>query len=248
MWFFAKTDIGKVRKTNQDKVFATDKPIGNLCNLFIVADGMGGHKAGDIASGLAVEQIIKSVGIDESNNPHNIFTNAIKMANSEIVKKSAEDTNYNGMGTTIVLASIKKGRLSVANVGDSRLYIINKSIKQITEDHSLVEEMVKMGEIDKNEARKHPDKNIITRAVGAAKRVLVDYFEIDLEEGDRILMCSDGLTNMVDDEEINHIINSSGEVDEVVDRLIDSANLKGGKDNISVILIKPLEFNEVKAC
>lgn len=236
---FSITDIGRKRKINQDYIFTSEKPIGNLSNLFIVADGMGGHNAGDYASKYTVETIVEEVEKSFEKNPVKILGKAIHVANEHIRQKACENEIYSGMGTTLVAATCMGKYLQVANVGDSRLYIVNDKITQITTDHSLVEEMVRMGGIDREAARVHPDKNIITRAVGASDEVKVDFFHMELKEGDIILMCSDGLTNMVEDEEIRMIISGQRDVVEMAEALINEANDNGGKDNISVIVIEP---------
>lgn len=146
-----------------------------------------------------------------------------------------------------MVATVIGHYLYVANVGDSRLYLITDKITQITKDHSLVEEMVRIGEINREQARNHPDKNIITRAVGIKKEVKIDFFDMRLEKGDLILMCSDGLSNMLEDREIEEIIKKGGELSEIVDELVERANQNGGKDNIAVILIEPLT-DEVGEC
>lgn len=233
----ARTDIGRKRNINQDTVCAWPAPHGSLPNLFVVADGMGGHKAGDYASAYAVSTIGREVEMDESTEPVKILTNAIKCANEEIFVKAQEE-DYAGMGTTVVAATVIGDILYTANVGDSRLYLIRDDIKQITKDHSLVEEMVRVGELKREEARFHPDKNIITRAVGADRDVLVDFFEVDLLKGDVILMCSDGLSNMVSDEDICKIIKKNNNVDDMAEELIKVANHNGGKDNIGVVLVQ----------
>ena len=152
------------------------------------------------------------------------------------------------MGTTIVLTTIVGDYAYVANVGDSRLYLINdERIIQITKDHSLVEEMVRMGEISEEDARNHPDKNIITRALGASEEVDIDFFDVQLEEKNRILLCSDGLSNMIADEQIQEIIQSAEDIEQSGRQLVATANTNGGRDNISVILIEPFT-NEVKEC
>lgn len=233
----SKTDIGRKRNINQDSVYACAVPIGSLPNLFIVADGMGGHKAGDYASAYAVNAIEREVLDDENTEPVKILGSAIECANAEIFVKAQEE-EYAGMGTTVVASTIIDGTLYVANVGDSRLYLVNDEIKQITKDHSLVEEMVRAGEIDREDARFHPDKNIITRAVGADRNVLVDFFEVDLCDGDVVLMCSDGLSNMVGDNDILEIIKKKKTVSDMADELIKVANHNGGKDNIGVVLVR----------
>lgn len=233
----SKTDVGRKRSINQDTVYSCAVPIGSLPNLFIVADGMGGHKAGDYASAYAVNAIEREVDADESTSPVRIITSAIECANAEIFEKAKEE-DFAGMGTTVVASTIIDSTLYVANVGDSRLYLIRDEIKQVTKDHSLVEEMIRAGELEREEARFHPDKNIITRAVGADREVLVDFFEVDLEAGDVVLMCSDGLSNMVADEDIFKIIKKNKDVSGMADELVKVANHNGGKDNIGVVLVR----------
>ena len=235
---FSITDIGRKRKQNQDYVFTSERAIGNLPNLFIVADGMGGHKAGEYASKYTVETICNCIERSFEKNPTLILQKAIEMANAHIRKKAGEDINLEGMGTTVVAATCLGRYLQVANVGDSRLYVVNEEIVQITRDHSKVEEMVRMGVIDRESARNHPDKNIITRAIGASDNVEADFFTVELEEGDIVLMCSDGLTNMLEDKEIWEILNGQGELEEKARNLVEAANAHGGKDNIAVILIE----------
>ncbi len=236
---FSITDIGRKRQLNQDYVFTCVVPLGNLPNLFVVADGMGGHKAGDYASKCTVETIVEEVAKSKKKEPVAILDDAIQTANRLIRKKSLEDENLDGMGTTVVASTYLEGILYVANVGDSRLYVIGDDIKQITRDHSLVEEMVRMGGIDRAAARNHPDKNIITRAIGAASSVNVDYFEVALKPEDIVLMCSDGLTNMIEDKDILEIVRTEGDLKTKADLLIKTANENGGKDNIAVLLMQP---------
>lgn len=238
---FSITDIGKRRKLNQDYVYTSEKPIGNLPNLFIVADGMGGHNAGDYASKYTVETIVDEVRNSFEVNPEKIINRAITRANREIVKLASENEDLYGMGTTVVVATCMGKYLRVANVGDSRLYIVGEQIRQITTDHSLVEEMIRMGGIDREAARNHPDKNIITRAIGAADTVKVDFFQETIQPGEMILMCSDGLTNMLEDEEIRMILQGQRDIVEKAEALVKAANLNGGKDNIAVILIEPFQ-------
>lgn len=236
---FSVTDIGRKRQLNQDFVFTCVVPLGNLPNLFVVADGMGGHKAGDYASKCTVETIVEEVAKSKKDQPVAILDDAIQCANRFIRKKSMEDINLDGMGTTVVASTYVDDTLYVANVGDSRLYVIGDTIKQITRDHSLVEEMVRMGGIDRAAARNHPDKNIITRAIGASNSVNVDFFEVFLKPNDIVLMCSDGLTNMIEDSEILRLVQTEGDLKTKADLLIKTANENGGKDNIAVLLMKP---------
>lgn len=237
---FSITDIGMLRKLNQDFVFTSILPLGGLPNLFIVADGMGGHKAGDYASKCAVQTVVEEVGRSKpTDSPIEIIDKAIIKANERIRRKASEDENMVGMGTTIVVCTCIDDTAYVANVGDSRLYLIDNKITQITRDHSLVEEMIRMGGLDRSEARNHPDKNIITRALGAMDTVNADFFEIGIRPGDTLLMCSDGLTNMVLDEEILRIVASSDTLREKGENLVKTANINGGKDNIGVVLVSP---------
>ena len=218
---YSATDVGMVRKVNQDYVYVSEKPLGSLPNLFVVADGMGGHQAGDYASKFTVEVVSKVLR-----------------------RTNGEDERLKGMGTTIVAATIVNNMMYFANVGDSRLYLINQGIVQLTKDHSLVEEMVRLGGIKPEEARNHPDKNIITRAIGAKEDVEADFYEHRLKKGDIIVMCTDGLTNMVEDEEIFHLVQGSRDIVEAAETLIDTAKENGGTDNIGIILIEP-EMGEV---
>lgn len=239
MQAFSMTDIGRHRKMNQDYVYISKRPVGNLPNLFIVADGMGGHNAGEYASRHTVNTIVSSAAASFLTQPAAILGEAIKAANRELLRQAVLDTSMWGMGTTVVAAVILENRLYVANVGDSRLYIVNNNITQITKDHSYVEEMVRRGQIAKEDARLHPDKNIITRAVGALEEIEIDFFEEELVFGDEILMCSDGLTNMIEDEQIRQIIKTREDVSEQADKLIETANQNGGKDNITVVIVDP---------
>jgi len=242
---FSITDIGKRRKLNQDYVYTSEMPVGHLANLFLVADGMGGHNAGDYASRYTIETIVDEISRSDDESPVFVLEKAIKRANSLIRRKSEEETELNGMGTTVVAATIDGEKLCVANVGDSRLYIINnREIRQITRDHSLVEEMVRMGGLKREMARNHPDKNIITRAIGALDDVDVDFFEVRLNKGDTILMCSDGLSNMIEDEEIRMIMQGQRDIVEKAESLVKAANNNGGKDNIAVVLVEPFADEE----
>ena len=181
-------------------------------------------------------------------NPIKIIRMAIETANMKVLEKANSDENLAGMGTTVVVATVVENYIYVANVGDSRLYLIRDEIQQITRDHSLVEEMVRMGEINREQARNHPDKNIITRAVGVRSRVSIDFFDMKLEKDDTVLMCSDGLSNMLEDGEIKEIIRTgSHDLPEIALQLIGRANQNGGRDNIAVVLIEPLAC-EVEGC
>ena len=236
---FSKTDIGMVREVNQDYVFVSDTPSGNLPNLLVVADGMGGHRAGEYASRLAVEVVKQELESSAMDSPEAMMKNAITHANTRVLEAATQDANLRGMGTTLVVATVIDRTLYFANVGDSRLYLLNDDIKQLSKDHSLVQEMVRLGGINEEEAKCHPDKNIITRAIGAKDDIEIDFYEYRLKKGDIILMCTDGLSNMVEDEEILHIVKCSRDVVEAVEQLIERAKENGGSDNIGVIVAKP---------
>ena len=236
---FSMTDIGRKREINQDYVFATDETIGNLPTLLVVADGMGGHRAGDFASRFTVEVLAEEGQNSKETHPEQILGNAIQTANERLMEEAAKDSRLEGMGTTLVAATILDHVLYFANVGDSRLYLINKEIRQLSKDHSMVEEMVRLGGLTEEEAKHHPDKNIITRAMGVKDKVEPDFFEYRLKGGDTILMCSDGLTNMVDDDEIFQIVKSARDIVEAVETLIQRANENGGSDNIGIVLAQP---------
>ena len=244
---FSMTDVGMVRQVNQDYVYITDKPIGSLPNLFIVADGMGGHQAGDFASKYTVEVVTRELAKRSGQDVEKALIASIKTANSEIIKKAASDSHLKGMGTTIVAATIVNRMMYFANVGDSRLYLVNQGITQLTKDHSLVEEMVRLGGIKPEEAKHHPDKNIITRAIGAKENVEIDFYEHRLKRGDFVLMCTDGLNNMVDDEELFHLVQGGRDIVEAVESLVNAAKENGGTDNIGIVLIEPFT-DEVSLC
>ena len=238
---FSVTNIGRRRKLNQDYVYTSEQPVGAMPNLFVVADGMGGHNAGDYASKLAVNTIVERIGSTDEKLPAKALAQAIADANTAVRECAGRAPELEGMGTTVVAAVCVGDELHVANVGDSRLYVVSgHKIRQITRDHSWVEEMVRSGGLGREEARNHPDKNIITRAVGAEDQVKADFFSVKLKEGDLILMCTDGLTNMLEDEEIRMILDGARDIVEKAEELVRKANENGGRDNISVILIEPL--------
>jgi protein phosphatase len=244
---FSITDVGMVRQVNQDYVYITNKALGTLPNLFVVADGMGGHQAGDYASKYTVEVLRRELKENQETDIEKSLVSAIKTANREIIKAANQDPELKGMGTTVVVATIVNQMMYFANVGDSRLYLINQGIVQLTKDHSLVEEMVRLGGIKPEEAKNHPDKNIITRAIGAKDYVEVDFYEHRLKKGDIILMCTDGLSNMVEDEELFHIVQGGRDIVESAQSLVETAKENGGSDNIGIILVEPFT-DEVGIC
>lgn len=236
---YSVSDTGILREMNQDFCFASDQPVGNLPNLFIVADGMGGHRAGDYASRYTTHRIVASVTRNKEKEPISILKEAITTANQILMEEAREDEEKYGMGTTIVAATILDDRLCVANIGDSRLYVIGDGIRQVTVDHSYVEEMIRLGKVDAKAARVHPNKNIITRAIGATEDVEADFFEVELAGGESILLCTDGLTNMVEDTAICEIMLSAKSPEEKAKQLVELANQNGGKDNITVVIVEP---------
>lgn len=241
----AQTDTGRARKVNQDSVYASVKPVGPLPNLFLVADGMGGHKAGDFASRYVIEHVSAHVREAFGDNPVMILRRAIEKTNEGLFEEALANSDRAGMGSTLVAATVVNDTMYVANVGDSRLYLLRDSLSQVTRDHSLVEEMVALGRLTRDSESYKSQKNIITRAVGTERELLVDFFEIPLIECDCILMCSDGLTNMVDDEGISRILKTTDTLEEKTGHLIRQANENGGKDNIAIILMEP-QISEVK--
>ena len=231
-------DVGRCRDINQDYIFLSEEPMGNLPNLFLVADGMGGHRAGDLASEYTVSRVCEAVTKSMQKIPFQILKGAFQYANQKLIEKAGESPAYAGMGTTLVAVTVQDDTAYVANVGDSRLYKIGGTIEQITEDHSLVEEIVRMGEISKEEARNHPEKNIITRAIGVSETVEPDYFDTKLEKGECLLLCSDGLSNMLEDAQIKEILDRRTDLRSGAEELVREANRNGGKDNIAVVLIE----------
>lgn len=237
----ASTDIGIVRQINQDSMFVSKN---SAFPLFIVADGMGGHKAGEIASEMAVSIITTSLSSrlmddDVIVNIEKEILDSIKKANRELLNHSQVIEDCNGMGTTITLGYIKDAKLYVGHVGDSRAYIIrNEELKQITDDHSLVNELLKNGDISIEEAMKHPQKNVITRAVGTNEDICIDINSFELKENDIILFCSDGLTNMIEEHELKDLFIGIKDVQEACDSAVSLAKDKGGRDNITVIGIR----------
>ena len=235
---YGMKDIGRCRSVNQDYIFMSEKPVGNLPNLFLVADGMGGHRAGDLASEYTVDMVREAAEKSMRQIPFQILRSAFQYANQKLIEKARESSAYTGMGTTLVAATVVEDTAYIVNVGDSRLYKVGETIEQITEDHSLVEEMVRMGEISREEARNHPDKNIITRAIGVADTVEPDYFDTKLQKGECLLLCSDGLSNMIKDSQIRAILARRESLQAGAKELVDTANENGGRDNIAVVLIE----------
>ena len=234
------TDVGMTRNENQDSVYVHS--FSDKSGLFIVADGMGGYEGGKLASSTAIQVISEYIVKNFSENLSceeikELLQVSIKTASEEIYKLSSGKRELSGMGTTVVACIVTSGVLYTASVGDSRGYLYTDSVlKQITTDHSLVYDLYSKGLISKEEARKHPQKNVITRAVGSESIVLIDTFETKLNANDVVLICSDGLHTMVSEEEISEVLNNSSE--STAEELINLANENGGRDNITVITVK----------
>lgn len=237
---YAITDKGMKRTMNQDTFVCSEEPVGKLPNCFIVADGMGGHNAGDIASKFVVESFLSHVKQSNERTLIQTIEEAVKSANEELIAKAMEIKELEGMGTTFVLACVDEDdNLIAANIGDSRLYYMQDGkIRQITKDHSLVAEMVRKGEIRREEARFHPQKNVVLRAISTRNVVSPDFYKVKVTKGSYCLLCSDGLSDMLDESEILKIVDEYEEVSDIAEKMIVLANENGGKDNITLILIK----------
>ena len=226
----AKSDVGRVREGNEDSYLIDE-------HLFAVADGMGGHLAGDVASSTAVEVIASSVQSADAEDPNSLAV-LLRDANAAIHERAQADERLRGMGTTFTLLMIQDARGHVAHVGDSRAYLLRDGeLKQLTEDHSLVGRMVKEGRLSAEEAESHPQRSIITRALGVDSDVDVDLLSLDLREQDRILLCSDGLTSMVPNGQIKEVLERKSDPQEAADELVRLANDAGGEDNITVVIV-----------
>lgn len=238
MQYFGLSNKGMVRGSNEDFFHVPENAEDKT--FFIVADGMGGENAGEVASCLAVSSA--AVYLNENFNKENdvaiLLRKALNAANKVVYDTARSDKCYESMGTTMVCAVIKDNDVFVANVGDSRCYIVTENnLEQISIDHSYVQEMVDKGMLTVDEARKHPNKNLITRAVGIAKFVNVDVFMKNWKKGDKLLLASDGLTGMIRAEEISRIINENSDCKIAVNKLVQAANEAGGVDNITAVLI-----------
>lgn len=235
-----RTDIGRVRTINEDRVLVQDNLNG--FTLAVVADGMGGHNAGEVASLLAVETIRKELqsvhqGVSLDDCMMEIKT-AVFQANNTIFTTASIQKHYHGMGTTVVAVLVSDEWFIVAHIGDSRAYKWSgEGISQITEDHSLVNELLKSGQITKDEARRHPRRNILTRALGTEHNTDVEIRHMPWKPGDMLLLCSDGLSGFVDSDQMNEILRTDHDVEWKANRLVDMALETGGDDNITVILL-----------
>jgi len=229
-----RTDTGRQRRENEDSAYVR-------APLFVVADGMGGAQAGEVASRMAVETFER--GLPESGSPESRLAELVRDANQRIYDRSRVDRGRAGMGTTLTAAYLTDGQLAIAHVGDSRAYLLRDGrLLRLTQDHSLVDELVRQGKLTEAQAAEHPQRSIITRALGPEPEVEVDTFTYPLRPGDVLLLCSDGLTSMVSEERMAETILTAPGLEQAADRLIDEANEAGGRDNITVVLCR---FGEV---
>lgn len=235
---FGITDVGAVRQQNQDAYFHmidTDGGVGLVC------DGMGGAKAGNIASRIAAETFIQALG-EKEGEPDALLTQALEAANYTVYQIAEEDADCRGMGTTLVAAMVTEGIAHIINVGDSRAYYITRAgITQITRDHSVVEDLIARGDITREEARQHPNKNLITRALGAEPEVRGDLFHQPMEDGSVLLLCSDGMSNVVTEQEMLYEVIHGGDLDSCCQRLMDIALGRGAPDNVTVVLMEEMK-------
>ncbi len=239
MLIYSKTDTGKVRETNQDAFFCCELPDGSV--FAMVCDGMGGANAGNLASETAIKSIRDYVINSYRTNMDDVaiekmLKNSIVSANIQIYDMALKDKNLLGMGTTAVVSIVREDMAVISHVGDSRCYKINDDILQLTKDHSVVQSLIETGKIKPEEAKFHPRKNVITRAIGAEENILPDTFTVSFSKGDSLLLCSDGLTNFVDTCEIKKIFDDFDGAF-ICEKLIEEANSNGGGDNITVVTV-----------
>ena len=237
----SKTDIGNIRENNEDVLYTSISPIGGLPNLFLVADGMGGHKAGEVASQNAMKFFLEYINNTPCNDGEllDYMAGAVSYANNSVYMMSLTDPAYFGMGTTLSACVVADGKAFIAHIGDSRIYLINnKKLLQLTNDHTFVSEMVRAGQFSKEEAERHPSKNALTRALGVEQNVSADAPIAVVAPGDMLLLCSDGLSNMVPEKEITEILISDRDVEAKSEALIECAKRNGGVDNITAIVIE----------
>lgn len=243
MRFGVKTDRGMVREINEDSyniiVGYAEVPVS-----FVIADGMGGHNSGEVASKMAVDivsdYIIKHPeALIKDEDLLSAIKGIMEKANADVYASSMQNQVNHGMGTTLILAVVYEGVLYIGHVGDSRVYLVREdNIKRITTDHSYIEELIKMGSLTREEAENHPQKNIITRALGCSQDIQIDTYSLEIKDDDIFVLCTDGLTNMICEEEIKNVVQSIDDPEEACAELVNRANKKGGGDNITVVVFK----------
>lgn len=243
MKFSVKSDKGKVRELNEDSFLIMSDNQG-LPDFFMVADGMGGHNAGEVASRAAVDYAMDFIlqfkeEINTTQNIEKVLREIVYKTNEKVFALANSNEENHGMGTTLIISMALEDKAYFAHVGDSRAYLVSEDkIKKITIDHSLVEELIKLGELTEEEAANHPKKNIITKALGCTESIEPDIYEINLQKNDIIILCSDGLSNLVDEKRMLEIVLNSKDTSEMCDKLVDLALIKGGEDNITVVVAK----------
>ena len=242
MTVYGTTDRGNVRAVNQDAYRVLELP-EKKAGVIVLCDGMGGEKAGEVASALAADAFIEYAGqrFAEPEPPLavDVARESCAWANLQVYDRASRDDECRGMGTTLVAAVITENDAVIVNVGDSRCYwLAERQLQQVTRDHSLVQEMVDQGMIGQEEARSHPRKNVITRAVGLERRIRSDIFRIDLREGDTLLLCSDGLSNLVTDREIAGMLLAEEELRDAGEKLLSLSLERGAPDNVTILLLR----------
>ncbi|WP_165055168.1 MULTISPECIES: Stp1/IreP family PP2C-type Ser/Thr phosphatase [unclassified Adlercreutzia] len=235
--FGSRTDVGCVREHNEDSLVVTPP-------LYVVCDGMGGHAAGEVASEIAVDVIAKRA---PAYPDATALGQAVEEANLAVIRGAQEGVGRAGMGCTCTAAMLENERLVIAQVGDSRAYLLHQGrLQQLTRDHSFVADLVESGQITPAEARVHPQRSVITRALGSDPRTQPDLFEINVETGDRLLLCSDGLSSMIEDDEIEDVLNRTTDPQLAASQLVNAAIAAGGYDNVTVIVVNVTGFAEVR--
>lgn len=238
MKFFAKTDLGKIRQVNQDYYIAENRKLGIFPNIFIVADGVGSNRDSGFASKHCSNFVIDQIALSKDSTDYvKELLKAYRLANIDLFYRIMANPKYSGMGTTMVCVTIDNDRATVANIGDSRCYHIRGEIRQVTKDHSIAEALVDENAIVKGSDKYLEFKSQLSRAFGASKNIEPDFFNVELMIGDYILLCTDGLSNMVSDEKIYEIVKLDTNIEKKVDLLVEEANKNGGRDNIAIILI-----------
>ena len=233
----ALTDTGRVRTANQDYVYASVEPVGSLPNLFVVADGMGGHQAGDYASRYIVENLVSYLQYTENSQIVPLLREAILKVNTMLYHEAKEKPEFSGMGTTLVLAVVVGENMHIVNIGDSRIYMAEKkAVKQLTRDHTLVQNLLDRGQISQQEALNHPKKHYITRAIGVGDTLDIDYQMYELKKESIVLLCTDGLSNYLEIEKLPELLKNCIRKESLAD-LIDFANDQGGSDNITAVML-----------
>jgi PPM family protein phosphatase len=238
----ARTDVGRIRKGNEDSLHAS---ANDYRGLFIVADGMGGHAAGEVASEMAVEIVSRDLSdLNDLDAPdaHSRVARALRDANRAVYERTRTERDKLGMGSTVSALLLSENKYIVGHVGDSRIYIVRDAgMHQLTRDHSLVQEQVDAGLLTPEQARRHPQSNVITRCVGMADDIDPDVFSGEAQIGDTFLLASDGLTGMIEDRRIQQLLVSRAKPERIVDALIQEANMNGGNDNITAVVVRVLE-------